>query len=93
MVNLEDITKVARLAKISLTQEEIEKFSQDLAQVFQWAEQLDRVCLESHSHTPKRTCPMVDDITRPPVNVQNILSNAPQKSGDYFVVPNALGDA
>ena len=93
MVDLEDITKVAKLAKIRLTQEEIQKFSQDLAQVFQWAEQLDRVCLEVHSQAPKRSCPMVEDVATSPVDVQSILSNAPKKSGDYFVVPNVLGDA
>ncbi|PPE03843.1 Asp-tRNA(Asn)/Glu-tRNA(Gln) amidotransferase subunit GatC [Holospora curviuscula] len=92
MVDLEDITKVAKLAKIRLTQEEIKKFSKDLAQVFEWAEQLDQVCLQNHSQLPTRFCPMVADVPSASVDVQIVLSNAPERHQDYFVVPSVLGD-
>ncbi|ETZ04791.1 MULTISPECIES: Asp-tRNA(Asn)/Glu-tRNA(Gln) amidotransferase subunit GatC [Holospora] len=91
-VNLEDIKQVAKLAKITLTQEEVKNFSHELSRVFEWVEQLERLCLQVHQQEPELACPMVDDVPECPIDTHILLSNAPKQRKEHCVVPNVLGD-
>ena len=91
MVELGDIEKVAKLAKIALTPEEITQFSKELSQVFQWVETLECVQIPEVADARVRDCPMVDDLPQNVPNLDELFANAPEHRMNCFVVPKVLG--
>ena len=92
MVELGDIKKVAKLAKITLSEEEAEKFSRELTQVFQWVEQLSCIDFQSGNILSSVKCPVVEDIPGDIPSAAVLLKNAPESRAECFVVPNVLGE-
>lgn len=91
MVELGDIEKVAKLAKIALTAQEVAQFSKELSHVFHWVESLERVDVPKIEEAPMQYCPMVDDVPRDVPSPEVLLSNAPQQRMNCFVVPKVMG--
>ena len=91
VVELGDIEKVAKLAKIALTPQEIAQFSKELAQVFHWVETLECVNVPEVKENAVQNCPMVEDIPQDVPSPEALLANAPEHRADYFVVPKVMG--
>ena len=86
--------KIARLAKIELTDKEIEEFSVDLSNILSWMEELKKVDV-----TGIETVTSVNDTVLPEredsdiklkIEKKEVLKNAPDKVGDYFTVPKVI---
>ena len=84
-----EVEYIAELAKLSLTDEETEKFRAQLSAILEYAEILQRLDTEAIPPTatvlPLRNV-MVADEVRPSFSREDVLANAPQAENGYFKV-------
>ncbi|HEY0436142.1 MAG TPA: Asp-tRNA(Asn)/Glu-tRNA(Gln) amidotransferase subunit GatC [Phenylobacterium sp.] len=87
------VRKVARLARIAEPEERLEPLARELTGIMAWIEQLSEVDTDgvepmtSAVHTP---LPMRDDVVTEGGDPEKVLSNAPKRAGDFFVVPKVV---
>ncbi len=87
---------VAKLARLALTDEEIEAITPELAAILEHAEELS--ALDTHGVAPTaHPLPLVNvfrpDVPRPGVDRAEVLAAAPHAEDGRFRVPRILGDA
>jgi aspartyl-tRNA(Asn)/glutamyl-tRNA(Gln) amidotransferase subunit C len=91
-LTVEEVRKVAKLANLSLTEAEVEKFRQQLAEVLKYIELLNEVAVESVSPTAQTTNSQnvfredKVDLSRN-LPQKKALGNASNEDGRYFVAP------
>jgi aspartyl-tRNA(Asn)/glutamyl-tRNA(Gln) amidotransferase subunit C len=88
-----DIDRVARLARIALTPEEKQTFSQQLGDVLHHIEQLSKVDvsgIEPTAHAFAVHNVWADDVARPGLSVDAALRNAPAQRDNMIVVPKVV---
>ncbi len=88
-----DVTEIARLARIDLTEEEATLFQEQLGQVLAYADQLREVdvsAVEVSAHASPIFDVFRDDIARPSLSQEEALQNAPQQGKGLFIVPKVL---
>jgi aspartyl-tRNA(Asn)/glutamyl-tRNA(Gln) amidotransferase subunit C len=87
------VRKVARLARIAEPEDRLEGLARELTGIMNWIEQLNEVATDevepmtSAVHVP---LPMRDDVVTEGGDPQKVLSNAPKRAGDFFVVPKVV---
>jgi aspartyl-tRNA(Asn)/glutamyl-tRNA(Gln) amidotransferase subunit C len=89
----EEVTHIARLARVSLSQDELSRFQDQLSQILDYFQRLQEVDTENvppTAHTLAMHNVMRDDEPRPSFNTEDILANAPQREGDLFRVRAVL---
>ena len=87
-----DVEHVARLARLALTEEELERFGEQLGAILEAVGkvgELDLSQVEPTAHPLALTNVWAEDETRPPLSVEEALANAPDREGDAFRVPAA----
>lgn len=87
------VTKVAHLARLKLTDAELDLFTTQLGQVLGYVEllnELDTSVVEPMAHVADIANVFRDDEVRPSLPRAATLSNAPKTDGKYFVVPQIL---
>lgn len=85
----DQVKHVAHLARVGITEEDIERFSHQLSDVLDYFERLDRVDIEGvppTSHTLPLHNVMREDETEPSYDVDDILANAPNQEERRFRV-------
>lgn len=90
-----DVEHVAHLARLGLTEEELARLEGQLNHILdQYAvlAQLDTDQIAPTAQTIELENILRDDVTRPGLDAADVLSLAPQRSGEYFVVPPILGE-
>jgi aspartyl-tRNA(Asn)/glutamyl-tRNA(Gln) amidotransferase subunit C len=89
-----EVERIAKLARIGLSAEEVSKMSAELGQILQFVEQLQSVDIEGVRPTDQVTG-LVDvwreDEVRPSMDRDRLLSNAPASKDGYVVVKRVLG--
>lgn len=89
----EDVLHVARLARIALSDEEVERFQAQLSDIldhFDVLRQIDTEGVPPTAHTLDLVNVERDDEVRPSMPVEDVLRNAPMREGDYFRVRAVL---
>lgn len=92
-VTKEDIVKIARLARIHLTEDEVQKRTDNINGILQWIEQLNEV--DTDGVEPLRDIVgtelalRTDEVTDGGY-VEKILANAPEDTQGFFVVPKVV---
>ncbi len=89
----EQVLHIAELAKLSLTEEETELFSEQLSEVLAYFEQLQELDTDDIPPTAQAIYQrnvMRPDTTAPCLTPDEALANAPQRKGDYFQVKPIL---
>ena len=86
--------RIASLAKLELTDQEIKEYSKDLTNILKWMEELKEVDV-SHvqpvtSVTKNELYEREDIAYKNTVEQEKILLNAPEKVGEYFTVPKVI---
>ncbi|HEY2750019.1 Asp-tRNA(Asn)/Glu-tRNA(Gln) amidotransferase subunit GatC [Phenylobacterium sp.] len=87
------VRKVARLARIAEPEEKLEGLARELSAIIDWIEQLNEVDTDgvepmaSAVHMP---APMRDDVVTEGGDPELVLSNAPKRAGNFFVVPKVV---
>ena len=86
--------KIASLAKLELTDQEIKEYSKDLTNILKWMEELKEVDVANvqpvTSVTKNELYEREDIAYKNTVEQEKILLNAPEKVGEYFTVPKVI---
>jgi aspartyl-tRNA(Asn)/glutamyl-tRNA(Gln) amidotransferase subunit C len=87
------VARIARLARIAVPEAELRPLAGELSHILEWIEQLNEVDTQDvppmTSVVAMRLAWREDQVTdggRP----EDILNNAPERQGDYFVVPKVV---
>lgn len=95
-ISRDDVAHVARLARIELTDDELDTFTGQLAKVLQHArdvEALDVSDVPPTAHPyPLQNVLRADEV-RPSLPRDEVLAAAPAVEDDQFMVPPVLGEA
>jgi aspartyl-tRNA(Asn)/glutamyl-tRNA(Gln) amidotransferase subunit C len=90
-----DVEHVAHLARLGLTAEELARFEGQLNHILDQYAILATVATD-HIAPTAQTIELEnilrDDVVRPSLPVDDVLGNAPQRDGDFVVVPAILGE-
>jgi aspartyl-tRNA(Asn)/glutamyl-tRNA(Gln) amidotransferase subunit C len=91
-----DVAYVARLARLELTEEELERFTEQLAAVLDHAadvEALDTAGVPPTAHPLELVNVLRDDVVRPSLDRDEVLAMAPDVQDHRFRVPRIVGEA
>jgi aspartyl-tRNA(Asn)/glutamyl-tRNA(Gln) amidotransferase subunit C len=89
-IDREQVLHVARLARLALSEGEIEKFQQQLNAILEavgTVAELDLGGVEPTAHPLDLVNVLEDDVSRPSLPVEEALANAPDAEGAFFGVP------
>jgi len=89
-----DVEHVAHLARLGLTEEELARFEGQLNHILdQYAilTSLDTEHIAPTAQTIELANILRDDVVQPSLPVEDALANAPERSGDHFLVPAIIG--
>ena len=89
----DEVLKVASLARLSLSDQEIDEFSKQLTQILGYVETLSDVDVEDTEPMPHAVDArnvFRDDVQQQSLNRDAALSNAPRTDGRFFLVPQIL---
>ncbi|MDP9452240.1 MAG: Asp-tRNA(Asn)/Glu-tRNA(Gln) amidotransferase subunit GatC [Actinomycetota bacterium] len=93
-ITAEDVTHVAGLARLELSDDELERFTVQLAAVLDHAadvEALDTEGVAPTAHPLPLANVLRDDVARPGLERAEVLAAAPAVEADRFRVPPVLG--
>jgi aspartyl-tRNA(Asn)/glutamyl-tRNA(Gln) amidotransferase subunit C len=89
-----DVERVAYLARLGLSTDELARLEGQLNHILdQYAKlaELDTDAIPPTAQTIELETILRDDVARPSLPPDAVLANAPQRDGDFFVVPAILG--
>jgi aspartyl-tRNA(Asn)/glutamyl-tRNA(Gln) amidotransferase subunit C len=87
------VAHIAALARIRLTEEELEPLAAELSHILTWVEQLaevDTANVAPMTSVVAMQLPMRDDEVTDGNRREDILGNAPQSTRGFFVVPKVV---
>ena len=90
-----EVEDVARLARLDLSDEELERMRRELDAILVYIDKLralDTTDVPPTSHAVPVTNVMREDTPRPSFPVADMLANAPERSGELFRVPRIIED-
>jgi aspartyl-tRNA(Asn)/glutamyl-tRNA(Gln) amidotransferase subunit C len=92
-IDVATVRKVARLARIAEPEDRLEGLARELSGILAWIEQLNEVDTDgvepmaSAVHMP---APMREDVVTEGGDPEVVLSNAPKRAGNFYVVPKVV---
>ncbi len=92
-ISKEEVEKVAKLARLEITEAEKAAFSEQLSSILSYVEQLkdlDTEGVEPTATVLDQANVFRDDLVRPSLPGAQALANAPDQQDGYFVVPRIL---
>lgn len=95
MIERKDVDHVARLARLALTDAELEKMREQLNGILAYIEKLnalDTASVEPTSHAVPVVNVMRDDEPGECLPRDEALRNAPDRAGEFFRVPRIIED-
>jgi aspartyl-tRNA(Asn)/glutamyl-tRNA(Gln) amidotransferase subunit C len=91
-ISRDEVLHVARLARLALSEEELERFSEQLSAILDAVgkvAELDLSDVEPTAHPLDLVNVWAEDEPKPSLSVDEALANAPDRDGDSFRVPAA----
>lgn len=88
-----EVRRVARLARLRLSDSEVLEFAPQLGRILDYVrqiEQIDTSGVEPLSHPIPIRDVVREDVPHEPLSAEQALANAPQREGDFFKVPAVL---
>ena len=95
MISRDDVVQVARLARLELSEAELERMRRQLDGILAYIDQLkalDVAGVEPTSHAVPLTNVMREDEVAPCWPQEEMLANAPDRAGELFRVPRIIED-
>jgi aspartyl-tRNA(Asn)/glutamyl-tRNA(Gln) amidotransferase subunit C len=80
MLSRADVVHVAHLARLGVTEAELTELEGQLNHI-----------LDQYAKLAELETILRDDVVRPSLHPAAVLANAPERDGDFFVVPAILG--
>lgn len=95
-ITREEVAHIAKLARLELTEDELERFGRDLARISAHVDQLSEVRATAADLTPvlpliPNTESMREDVITPSLPRETALSGAPDPDEGFFRVPKVIG--
>jgi aspartyl-tRNA(Asn)/glutamyl-tRNA(Gln) amidotransferase subunit C len=90
------VRHIGKLSRIELTDEQVRTFGRQLASILEYfdkLQQLDTEGVEPMPHAVALQNVLADDVPAEGLTPQQALANAPQRDGDFFMVPRVIGDS
>jgi aspartyl-tRNA(Asn)/glutamyl-tRNA(Gln) amidotransferase subunit C len=90
-----DVEHVARLARLSLSEAELERMREQLSAILQYIDKLralDTDSVEPTAHAVPLVNVMREDEVEPCFPRDEMLANAPDRAGEFFRVPRIIED-
>jgi aspartyl-tRNA(Asn)/glutamyl-tRNA(Gln) amidotransferase subunit C len=87
------VRRIARLARIAITDAEAERLEQELSGILDWVAQLDEIdtsAVEPMTRVAAMTMQKRKDKVTDGFGADDILKNAPKVDDHYFVVPKIV---
>ncbi|MCK9560196.1 MAG: Asp-tRNA(Asn)/Glu-tRNA(Gln) amidotransferase subunit GatC [Candidatus Marinimicrobia bacterium] len=94
-VDLNTAGKIADLARLTLSAEELVRYAAQMEQILEYIEQLhnlDTSKVKPLSHVHEMTNVFRADEIKPSLAPEAVLANAPQEQAGYFIVPKVIKD-
>jgi len=91
-ITRDEVLHVARLTRLALTEEEIERFQDQLSAILEAVGKVAELELSDvapTAHPLELANVWAEDEPRPSLAGDEALANAPERDGDYFRVPRA----
>jgi aspartyl-tRNA(Asn)/glutamyl-tRNA(Gln) amidotransferase subunit C len=95
VLSREEVQHVARLARLHLSDEELERMREQLDAILAYVDklrELDVEGVEPTSHAVPLVNVMRDDAVTPCLSQDAALANAPDRAGEFFRVPRIIED-
>ncbi len=92
-ITMRDVEHVARLSRLALTDQEKERMRRELDGILSYIDKLralDTAGVPPTSHAVPMTNVMREDEPRPSLPQDEMLANAPERSGEFFRVPKII---
>ena len=89
-ISKEEVLHVARLAQLELTDDEIERLTEELGAILDAVgvvAELDLADVPPTSHPLDLVNVWDEDEPRPSLSLEEVFANAPDRDGDHFRVP------
>lgn len=89
----QEVEKVALLARLKLTEEELDHFTEQLGQILAYVDQLaelDTENVEPLAHPLDVTNVFREDEVQPSIDRDKALANAPKRDAEFYLVPPVL---
>ena len=93
-ITLEQVTHVAKLARLALPAERLARFSGQLESILEYVakiNEVDTTGVEPMAHALPIHNVLRDDVPQPALPVEKVLQNAPETDGPFFKVPKVIG--
>lgn len=92
-ISMKEVEHVARLSRLELSEAEKERMRRELDSILAYIDKLralDTEGVEPTSHAVPMTNVMREDVLRPSFPQEEMLTNAPERSGEFFRVPKII---
>jgi aspartyl-tRNA(Asn)/glutamyl-tRNA(Gln) amidotransferase subunit C len=92
----DEVERVSLLSRLRLSQEELDKMTTQLGAVLQYMEllgELDTAQVAPMAHALEVADVFREDQTRPGLDREQALANAPHRDAECYLVPAVLGEA
>jgi aspartyl-tRNA(Asn)/glutamyl-tRNA(Gln) amidotransferase subunit C len=92
-VDKEEVGHIAKLARLSVSEEEAGMYSAQLSAILEYMEKLnemDTSGVEPTSHVLEIKNVMRDDRVRPSLPADEVLKNCPDRKDDFYRVPKII---
>jgi aspartyl-tRNA(Asn)/glutamyl-tRNA(Gln) amidotransferase subunit C len=94
MIDREHVLHIAKLARLKLTDEEVDHFTGQLGSILDYVEQLEAAPTEGVDPTsimaPEHDA-LREDQPEPSLERDEVLKNGPEVKEDHFAVPKVIG--
>ena len=94
-VTKKDVEKIAELARLKFTDEDLENFTPQMNEILSYMDKLNELDTENVkplSHPVEQTNVFREDELKPSISTEDALKNAPSKDEHHFKVPKVIGD-
>ncbi len=91
-----DVAKVGMLARLALTEADLERMTGELSKIVDFVSQLgelDTSAVEPLAHPLDTRNVFRDDVPAPSLTTEQALANAPRQDGSCFLVPAVRGES
>ncbi len=94
-VTKKDVEKIAELALLKFSDEELENLTPQLNEILNYMDKLNEIDTENIkplSHPVEQSNVFRNDELKKSISTNEALKNAPDKDEDHFKVPKVIGD-
>jgi aspartyl-tRNA(Asn)/glutamyl-tRNA(Gln) amidotransferase subunit C len=91
-ISKEEVARIAELAGLKLSPEELDTHTVDLARIIDYFERLSTI--DTSEISPRQasadTAALRDDVVCPSLSAEEALKNAPETEDNYIIVPRVI---